>query len=204
MLFEFDLPRPESFSTFVQIFTQMADKKKADKLKVILADLRSNDDKKIAKAIKSLEAHGNATVIKPLADKLLCGVSEKLEGKIIELLCSLKDTTVVVEMMDVIEDEKYRPIRQKLLSTIWNTKVDFSDYIDEFVLIATQGDFMETLDCLTIIENLEGPFMEENILECQLHLKNYLESDAPKDEQKAQLLSEIAVAIKDINQNLQD
>lgn len=182
----------------------MAEKKKVNKLQQILIDLNASDEKKVAKAIKSLEAHGNATVIQPLAEKLLSGVSEKIQNQIVELLSSLKDTSVTAEMMDVIEDEKFLPIRQVLLSTVWNTKVDFSDYLDEFVEIAVNGNFMETLDCLTIIENLEGPFMEESVLEAQLHLKNYIESDAPKDEQKAQLLSEIAIVLKDINQNLQD
>ena len=182
----------------------MADKKKDTKLKKILEDLRSDDTKQVSKAIKSLEANGNVTVIKPLADGLINGVSEKNQKEIVELLSSIKDTSVVADMMDVVEDETYRPIRQVILSTIWNTKVDFSGYIDEFVKIAVEGDFLETLDCLTIIENMEGPFMEEDILEAQLHLKNYIEDTAPKDAQKAQLLSEIALALKDINENLQD
>ncbi|PWL27317.1 MAG: hypothetical protein DCO96_11255 [Fluviicola sp. XM-24bin1] len=182
----------------------MADKKKDTKLKQILMDLATDDSKKISKAIKALEAHGDPSVIKPLSEKLLSGVSEKNQKEILELFSSFKDSNVTAEMMDVIEDEHFLPIRQLLLSTIWNTKVDFSDYIDEFVQIAVDGDFMETLDCLTIIENLEGPFMEENILEAQLHLKNYLEQSGDKDEQKAQLLSEIALLLKDINRNLQD
>ena len=182
----------------------MAEKAQENKLKKILEDLNSSDTKKVSKAIKSLEAHGDVSFIKPLSERLLSGVSEKNKGEIIELLSSLKDTSVCADMMDIIEDERFLPIRQTMLSTIWNTKVDFSNYIDEFVLIATTGNFMETLDCLTIIENLEGPFMEENILECQLHLKNYLERNEPRDEQKAELLSEIAIAIKDFNENLQE
>lgn len=182
----------------------MADKKQPAKLKQILTDLNSSDEMKISKAIKALEAHGRADVIRPLAEKLLEGVSEKNQREIVELLCSLKDTSVTAELMDVIENPEFLPIRQTLLSTIWNTKVDFSDYIDEFVQIAVDGNFMETLDCLTIIENMEGPFMEENVLECQLHLKNYMENPANNDPQKAQLLSEIALAIKDINERLQD
>ncbi len=182
----------------------MADKKQQQKLQKILADLNSEDTKKVSKALKSLESHGDATVIKPLADRLLKGGSEKNETEIIELLSSVKDTSIVVEIMDILGDSNYLPIRQKVLSTVWNTKVDFSDYIDEFVEIAVEGDFMEALDCLTIIENLEGPFMEENILECQLHLKNYLESNAPRDDQKAHILSEIALKIKDINASLMD
>lgn len=91
-----------------------------------------------------------------------------------------------------------------MLMSIWNMKVDFSSYIDDFVMIATQGDLMEAVDCLTIIENLEGPFMEENILESQLHLKEYLETGDKSDTQKAEILSEIAVLIKKINMNLMD
>lgn len=182
----------------------MADKKKDTKLKQIMLDLATDDSKKISKAIKALEAHGDPSVVKPLSEKLMLGVSEKNQKEILELFSSFKDTSVTAEMMDVIEDTQFRPIRQLLLSTVWNTKVDFSDYIDEFVQIAVEGDFMETLDCLTIIENMDGPFMEENILEAQLHLKDYIEKPGDKDPQKAQLLSEIALVLKDINRNLQD
>lgn len=182
----------------------MADKQAEKRLTNILLDLRSDDPKKVSLAIKSLEVHGNASVIRPLAESLVHGLTPQNEQEVLELLSSLKDTSVVVEMMEVLGDPYFRPVRQKLLTTVWNTKVDFSDYIDDFVEIAVEGDFMEALDCLTIIENLEGPFMEEDILECQLHLKNYLESDAPKDDQKGHILSEIALKIKEFNQELMD
>ncbi len=181
----------------------MASKQEQQKLAKILEDLHSSDGKKVVKAIKSLESNGNSSVILPLAELLLEG-KHTHEAEIIELLCSLKDTSVTAEVMEIIEDERFLPIRQLMLSVVWNTKVDFSDYIDEFVLIATEGDFMEALDCLTIIENLEGPFMEENILESQLHLKNYMESNPPQDDQKAHILSEIALKLKDINVELMD
>lgn len=181
----------------------MANKQEQQRIAKIMEDLHSSDSKKVVKAIKSLESNGNSTVILPLAELLLEGTHSH-QAEIIELLCSLKDTSVTVEIMEIIENEKFLPIRQLMLSVVWNTKVDFSDYIDDFVLIATTGDFMEALDCLTIIENLEGPFMEENILESQLHLKNYIESNPPADDQKAHLLSEIALKLKDINAELMD
>lgn len=181
----------------------MAEKKANDKLKLILLDLTSADQKKVAKAIKSLHSKGDSTAIKPLADCLMRDISPKNKAAILELFSSLKDTSARVEIMDVIGDEKYRMIRQEVLTTIWNTKIDFSDYIDEFVEIACKGSLMETLDCLTIIENLEGPFIEENILESQLHLRDYMEGDE-QDDQKAEFLSEIALILKDINEKLMD
>lgn len=182
----------------------MTDKKKTSKLQLIIADLQSNDEKKVAKAIKSLESNGDASAIKPLADVLLTEISEKNRASIIELLNSLKDSSAIIEIMDVLDDEKYISIRQSILSTIWNTKVDFSGYVDSFVEIATQGDFLEAVECLTIIENLEGPFEELDILECQLHLKNYIESNPKRDDQKAFILSEIALKVKEFNAQLMD
>lgn len=178
--------------------------KQEQKVALILADLRSDDPKKVKSAIKALEVHGNASVIKPIFGLLKEGLPNELQSEIVELLCSLKDTSVVAEVMDVLEDEEMLSIRPLVLTTIWNMKVDFSDYIDDFVLIATKGSFLEALDCLTIIENLEGPFMEENILEAQLHLKEYLENGDRSDTQKADFISEIAIFVKEINMNLMD
>ncbi|MCH2231268.1 MAG: hypothetical protein MK105_13070 [Crocinitomicaceae bacterium] len=180
----------------------MATTKQQLKIKQILEDIKSEDPKKVSKAIKSLESHGDASVIIPLAEALISGLNRKNEEEIIELLSSLKDTSAVVEIMEVIGDSKFISIRPQILSVVWNTQVDFSDYIDDFVEIAVTGNLMEAVECATIIDNLEGPFMEENMLECQLHLKNYLESGSQKDEHKAFLLSEIAIKIKDINEGL--
>ncbi len=181
----------------------MAVKKQSQKLQSILGDLHSGDEKKASKAIKSLEAHGNSSVIKDLAECLLNTTSPVNKSEILELLSSLKDSTIAVEMIEVITDEYFLDVRQPLLSTVWNMKVDFSNYIDDFVQIAVEGDFLEALDCLTIIENLDGPFMEEDILECQLHLKKYMEKDE-RDEQKSHILSEIAIKLKEFDQSLMD
>jgi len=183
----------------------MATSKEQQKVNLIIADLNSDDPKKVKKAIKSLEVHGNATAIKPLCEALREGaLADDHQAKILELLCSLKDTSVIPEIMDVLDDEELLDVRPLVLTAIWNMKVDFSDYIDDFVHIAAQGSFMEAMDCLTIIENMEGPYMEENILESQLHLKNYLEKGDQSDAQKSEILSEIAIIIKEINMNLMD
>lgn len=178
--------------------------KKIDKIKQIKLDLRSNDRDKVLKAIKSIESNGDVTVIPVLCDILIEGSDDKVKKVILELFSSFKDSNVANTMMDMIGDEKYSSIRRDLLVTVWNTNVDFSYFIDDFVAIATEGDFMDAVECLTIIENMEGPFMEESILESQLHLKNYLESGNMDDRQKAAIISEIAVLIKEFNENLSD
>lgn len=178
--------------------------KKQQKLNKIIVDLNSVDPKKVSKAIKSLETNGDATVIIPLADRLLLDINEKNKSELIELLSSLKDTSARGELMAIVDDEKYLSIRQEILSVIWNTKIDFSGYVDEFVFIAIHGDFLEAIDCLTIIENLEGPFMEEDLLESESHLKTYMTSEEPKDEKRSFILSEIAIKLQEFSENLEE
>lgn len=190
------------FSIFEKKFEMATKQQKVD---LLISEIRTLDPKKVKKAIKALEEHGNGTVIRPLYTILLEGkLDDELQAEVFEFLCSLKDTSTVVEIMDLIDDPEFRPVRNWLLMSVWNMKVDFSDYIDDFVQIATKGDLMEVVDCWTIIENMEGPFMEENILESQLHLKDYLENGDRSDTQKAELMSEIALRIKEIDMNLQD
>jgi len=178
--------------------------KKQLKLNQIINDLNSEDVKKVSKAIKSLESNGDASVIKVIADRLLSDINEKNKAELIELLSSLKDTSTRGALMSIIDDQKYLSIRQLILSVIWNTKIDFSGYVDEFVFISIHGSFLEAIDCLTIIENLEGPFMEEDLLESESHLKAYMNSTETKDEQRAFILSEIALKLQEFEDNIED
>ena len=86
-----------------------------------------------------MESNGDASVIKVIADRLLSDINEKNKAELIELLSSLKDTSTRGELMSIIDDQKYLSIRQLMLSIIWNTKIDFSGYVDEFVFISIHG-----------------------------------------------------------------
>ena len=178
--------------------------KKQQKLDKIVSDLNSVDPKKVSKAIKALESNGDSSVIVPIADRLLLEINQKNKMELVELLSSLKDTSARGEIMTVIDNEKYASIRQLMLSVIWNTKIDFSGYVDEFVFISIHGSFLEAIDCLTIIENLEGPFMEEDLLESESHLKAYMNNTDTKDEQRTFILSEIAVKLQEFADNVDD
>lgn len=173
-------------------------------VKQIIGYLASSDEKQIKKALSGLKADGDSTVIIPLAELLLKDKEDrKYQKDILEIFSSLKDTSTVDVMIEIIRDDRYLPVRQLLLSTIWNTSLDYTGYLSDFVLIACEGDFLEALDCLTILENLPGEIEERHLLEAQWHLKEYLEDTAPKEERKAQIISEIALFIKDSDQKIE-
>lgn len=179
-----------------------SDKKNSLKINQLLLELNSGIPAKISSSLKAFQVNGNISILKPLAELLKTDLSPESENEVLEFLGDLKSTKVKEEMISILRDDNFLNQRQKILSTIWNCKVDYSEYIAEFVEIACDGNFMEAFECLTILENLDGPFQEQHILECHLHLKEYIEdTTTAKDPQKAQIMSDIAQLIKDFDLN---
>lgn len=174
------------------------------KIKQLLDDLNSGISTKITSALKSLQVNGDLSVIRPIVELLKTELSHQTETEILNFLGDLKVSKASVEIISILKDDNFHDQRQKVLTTIWNCKIDYSEFIAEFVEIACEGNFMEALECLTILENLEGPFEEHHVLECQLHLKEYLEDTTAKDLQKAQIMSEIALLIKGFDLDTDD
>lgn len=173
------------------------------KVKQIIELLSSKDEKQIKKGLSALKTSGDATVIEPLSELLLIDKDKSIHQKeILEIFSSLKDSSAADRMIEVIRNDHFLPIRQLLLSSIWNTTLDYSSYVADFVLIACEGDFLEALDCLTILENMPRNFEERHILEAQWHLKEYLEDSSVKDERKAHIISDIAIFIKDADREI--
>lgn len=176
-----------------------AEVKQSMKVKQIVSDLFSKDEKLVLKSIKLLESAGNPNVLTPMCEVYMETESLKVKNKILEFLNKLIDTDSIKVMVEIIRDEKFLPVRRDLLSTVWQNKMDFSDYLADFVAIASEGNFFEAFECWTIIENLEGPFQEAQVLESQLYLKEFLETEMGKSEQKDQIISDIAVLLKDFD-----
>lgn len=173
--------------------------KQKQKITQLIGDLQSGNENKISTSLKALQSNGDLSVLEPIAALLLTRLTDKNRQEVLEFLSTLNVSEAVDTMMGIVKNEDLQQVRQQVLSTLWNSKLDYSYYLPDFVEIAVDGDFMEALECLTIIENMEGPFEERHILEAKLHLKDYLEDDAPKDPQKAQILSEIALLLKDFD-----
>lgn len=175
-------------------------KQKQDKLKIVLTDLNSGDSSKIAKAIPLLETTGDATVIIPLMDLWVGGVNATIEKSIIALLEGLKDTSTVEPLIFAFRNVKYAKLKRNLVSVFWNSKLDFSSYLADFVLFAIEGDFLDVLEVVTLVEQFETMVPESAVMESQLLLKEYFNGNENREEQKDQLLSVVVAFVQQFDQ----
>ncbi len=170
---------------------------KQTKINALLIDVKSNIPSKIKSALEGLKIVGEPSILNQIVTQLdPKGPSEK-NTLILEFLSCLKDQKARIVMIDLIREKDLQTLQQLILSTLWNSPLDYTEYLDVFVDLAIKGDFMVTLECLTIIENLEGPFSEKSVMEAQVLLGEYAESNPDKGSQKGVLMSEIALLIQD-------
>ncbi|MEN9699556.1 MAG: hypothetical protein RLZZ301_754 [Bacteroidota bacterium] len=155
----------------------------------------------VATALQTLRQHGQAAQLPTLFDAF-AKASPATRKLLIAFFADIQDTAAVEAFVEYLEAEQDPTLRKEVLSAIWNSKLPFDAHLPFFVMLATSGDYLEAIDCLTILENMQGPFDESSLLEAQLLLKEYLEEKTPQQDQKAQVMSEIAYFIKEQNEGV--
>ncbi|MEY3585021.1 MAG: hypothetical protein RLZZ243_85 [Bacteroidota bacterium] len=171
------------------------------KLSEALKQFQSNSETDVLAALKLFEQQGDVSILPEVFEKLRsCELS--IEKAILGFLSDIQKIEAKAIFIQFLSDEKEQVLRQKVLTTLWNSKLTYDEHLPFFVMLASTGDFMQALECLTIIENMQGPFAEHELLESQLLLKEYVEESMNEDEQKRQIMSEIAWFIKEQNEGI--
>lgn len=179
------------------------EKERKAKMNTLLTDLKSGEEKNVSKALKGLQVHGDDEAILPIIEVWSAGVSPHTENAIITFIGDIKSSSSADIIMEILLDNTFKNIHLPLLTTIWNSKVDYSEYLVDFVTLAIQHDFMVTLECLTIIENMDGPFPEHHFLDAEIILREYAErnqKNAVEDDKKLKLIGELRAVLKNMEQ----
>jgi len=171
------------------------------KLQEAIKQFQSGTETEVLSALKIFEQQGDTSILPVVFEKLRrCELP--VEKAILTFLADIQKPEASSIIIDFLGEEKDAVLRQKVLTSIWNSKLSYDDQLPFFVMLASTGDFMQALECLTIIENMQGPFAEHELLEAQLLLKEYVEESKDENEQKRQIMSEIAWFIKEQNEGI--
>jgi len=125
-------------------------------------------------------------------------VKSEIEG----LMNTLKAENVQETVIDCLVDPNFETAQQMILASIWNSNLDYSEYLKEIVDTAVNGDFMLAMECLTIFENMEAELTEEKIMPPLLTINQYLNDNLGEESPKHSLLTEIAIFLNHVSQSL--
>ncbi len=129
----------------------------------VIKDLQSEQPTLVKKALTKIKDKGNEKHIVPLVNLYETSSDDSVKNEIKDILSQLKNTKAIVELMPFLEKENNR-IKELILHSLWSSGFDLTDHIPIIIETSCEGDFMVLLESLTLIENLEGPFIEDDLI----------------------------------------
>ena len=151
-------------------------------------DLFSPMEEIVMGAIKKAEKYGDATFVEPLLLVYITNEDPEIKSRISEMMCALKISDAEVELVKALENPKFENHKSDILSFIWNSGFQPIEHVNLFAKISTSGSYLEALESLTIIEQMEPPMQEDSLIEAMIELRSYL-ADKPDPDKKDLLLA---------------
>ena len=130
----------------------------------IKSDLSSSDSSIVSKAIVKTKAKGNDELITPLIDLYKATKDIKLKEEVKNIFSELKNKDCVDFLLPHLK-EKNDEVKELVLFSMWSSGIDMTDHIPELIEYSCDGGFMVILEALTVLENLEGPFNDQDLFQ---------------------------------------
>ncbi len=169
----------------------MTDKERKELTEEIKKDLFASQDILIISALDKIKKHGNEALVEPMLHVYVDSDNEQITSQIDEMLSCLKISSAEKVLVDSLNKPELVSIQSNIISYIWNSGFQPADRIHDIIRVCVEGDYMTTLEGLTLIENMDGPFEEEHLMDALLNVKEKLIELKEKSDDKSPLLIEL-------------
>jgi hypothetical protein len=101
-----------------------------------------------------------------------------------DVLALLKENASQELLMEIISDKSYKKQRAVLIAACWETGLDFSKYLEDFIdlLQDRDTDDFSAIEIATVIDEMPGPFEEIVLDECARQLESFSVTEPLKRE----------------------
>ena len=156
-------------------------------------DLSSSNDSVITKALTKTRAKGNEQLIDPLIELYTKTENQKIKEEIKNIFSELKNKDILDFLLPQLS-EGSNEVKELIFFSIWSSGIDMTDHIPELIEASCSGDYMVILEALTVLENLEGPFNEDDLFQANTLLQQYLyESEDSKEKELIKSMYDIVL-----------
>ena len=141
---------------------------------------KSAEEKELLNIIDSIRKTGNIKAI-PLLFKLMVSTeNDEIQNEISHLIFDIKDLKIIPHLFEAIENPALIKFQRVLVSACWESGINYSMHLEFFVNLAAKSDYLTCLECLTVIENMEGPFDNKTLDQCIELSKNAADAEDGK------------------------
>lgn len=163
----------------------------------LAAKLRSNSEDTVLDTLDLIRDEGNSKILPAVLDLLADTDNPEIEAGIIQLLFDLRDEEAVPYLVAALNNQRLKYYYSFLISAFWQSALDGSDHLTLFVTKAIKGDYMVCLEALTVIENFDTAFENNEIQHCASLLMEAIERE--KAGEKKELLKSMLEVIEQLS-----
>ena len=149
----------------------------------IIEKLKRTNTDEVLLTINHIRNSGEPKILKILIELLNGTNDEQIFSAIVNLLNDLKIQSATSEIITAIQDDNFRKIRKNLLTSCWQSGLDYSGYLSLFVEIFIMNEFDIAFEAMTIIENIEESYTDDiiNPLIAKLELNRTTQTGTKKE-----------------------
>ncbi|MEW5847009.1 MAG: hypothetical protein AB1777_12200 [Bacteroidota bacterium] len=125
-----------------------------NKVELFQKSIESSSDEAIIGLLADLRESGEDYMLSTIINLLFSSRSENLKNEVVNFLVDLKNKSSIVPIIEAIKQNKRSNDIHRLVSVCWQSRLDFTPYIDIFVDIMEHGDYEACLEAFTVIENM--------------------------------------------------
>jgi hypothetical protein len=144
---------------------EKAKMKKEEKVKQLIAQLKTGEPETIEQTIEEIGETGDSSFIVALTDFLHQTDEPELKNKILKLFGELKHSDAVDQLIRVIQNPNYEREQSALIATCWQNGLNYSPYLPYFADLVIEKEFETAFEAFTVIENMYGKI--DKIIEAQ-------------------------------------
>jgi len=169
-----------------------------EKQKTLVAGLKSMSDEQLISLIQDFRENGELFIINPLLDLIYTNISLTLHEAILEFISDIKDQNAVDIIVSVIQKNMGDKNTTGLLSSCWQSNLDFSKHLPIFIDILCNSDYQASFEAFTIIENSVGDIDKKNL---DLYITSIESKLKGTPVEKKSLLTETIVMLESFKRN---
>ena len=175
---------------FVANINEM-EKKKLNK--ELIKGLESGKSEVILQSLEIIRKEGFAEYLPFLADLFIRTKSVEVKDKISSIFQDLKDSDGVSIIMDLIIGNSNLELRSMLLTACWSSSLDFSNYLESFIDIAIEGEYMQIFEVITVVENFEYTPSSEVLAQALRRVEGAI---VEQKDVKAEMLEQLKIVLQ--------
>ena len=132
------------------------------KSKEEISKLLNNPDNSIVlNTINELRDQGNDNLLEILCQIYIDNEDREIRTSIFQLFCDLKSQKSTEYVMQLIQNANYKVAKQMLISSCWQSRLNYSNFLEIFILMVITESFEISFEAFTVIENLDVPLEEK-------------------------------------------